>query len=231
MAKSERFEMRLDSELLARIDRWRSDEADAPSRAEAVRRLLEVALAGSGKDEELRLNKPNRLIVWMLSELLKNIPEYENRDTVKLIQEAIYGGHFWALDWELTGVLHSHTDNRQALQLVVDTLDMWSFIERAYANFSKEDRVRLEKAAPFRGKNPKFIGFDGNSEGEYMGIAQFLVQEMERFQDFKGRSMNSHSPKVGVYYQMVRRFDSIRANLLGREMTVDEVADVLNADK
>ncbi|QFT29545.1 hypothetical protein FIV00_03555 [Labrenzia sp. THAF82] len=231
MAKTERFEMRLDSELLNRVDHWRGDQDDAPSRAEAVRRLLEVALTRSDKDEELRLNKPNRLIVWMLSELLKNLPDYENQDTVKLIQKALYGGHFWALDWELTGVLHSHTDSRQALKLVVDTLDMWVFIERAYAAFSKADRERLEKVVPYRGKDPKFIGFDGNNETEYMGIAQFLVDEMERFQDFKGRSMNSHSPKVGVYYRMVRQFEPIRANLVGREMTVDEIADVLNADK
>jgi hypothetical protein len=32
----------------------------------------------------------------MLSEIMKGQKNYE-KDTVELIQEAIYGGHFWAL--------------------------------------------------------------------------------------------------------------------------------------
>jgi hypothetical protein len=42
--KSERFEMRIDSELLARIDEVRRMQSDLPSRAEALRRLSELAM-------------------------------------------------------------------------------------------------------------------------------------------------------------------------------------------
>jgi len=45
--KSVRFIFSAEPSLLARVDNWRRKQADLPSRAEAVRRLLESAL----KDE------------------------------------------------------------------------------------------------------------------------------------------------------------------------------------
>jgi uncharacterized protein len=42
--KTERFEMRLDTILIERIDAWRRKQDDLPSRAEAIRRLVEQAL-------------------------------------------------------------------------------------------------------------------------------------------------------------------------------------------
>jgi len=42
--KSERFEMLVDPAFLRRIDDWRRKQPDLPSRAEAIRRLVEQAL-------------------------------------------------------------------------------------------------------------------------------------------------------------------------------------------
>ena len=42
--KTERFEMRVGSSFLAAIDDWRRKQPDLPSRAEAIRRLVEQAL-------------------------------------------------------------------------------------------------------------------------------------------------------------------------------------------
>lgn len=44
-AKTERFEMRLDEDAIKRIDDWRRSQPDLPSRAEAIRRLVDQALA------------------------------------------------------------------------------------------------------------------------------------------------------------------------------------------
>lgn len=38
--------MRLDPETLAEIDEWRRKQDDLPSRAEAIRRLVAIALKG-----------------------------------------------------------------------------------------------------------------------------------------------------------------------------------------
>ena len=48
-AKTERFEMRLSPEFVARVDEWRRRQADLPSRAEAIRRLAEAGLKKTAK--------------------------------------------------------------------------------------------------------------------------------------------------------------------------------------
>jgi len=45
--KTERFEMRVPTSFLAAIDQWRRKQPDLPARAEAIRRLVELGLAGS----------------------------------------------------------------------------------------------------------------------------------------------------------------------------------------
>ena len=47
--KSERFEMRLEPETIHEIDEWRRRQADLPSRAEAIRRLVDLGLKAKSK--------------------------------------------------------------------------------------------------------------------------------------------------------------------------------------
>lgn len=49
VVKSERFELRLNADVLDQVDRWRSQQGDVPSRSEAVRRLLDKGLNSSDK--------------------------------------------------------------------------------------------------------------------------------------------------------------------------------------
>ncbi len=223
--KTERFEMRLDPALLERVDAWRSRQGDFPTRTEAIRRLIEVGVA-EPSPRGFSPTNPEKLTIWLLTEILKSQKGYDKR-SVELIQEAIYGGHFWALDWELTGVLHDHMDRREAVNLVVDTLDMWSFIEQAYKGFSAANKKRVETEVGPLGKSPQFSGFDGNNETEYMGIARFLVEKMGRFSNFKGRDFNSHFPTVERYRQMTAKFEPMRVSLAGRELSVSEVIELL----
>jgi len=77
------------------------------------------------------------------------------------------------------------------------------------------------------GKDPKFYGFDGNNEGEYMSIARFLVEKMGRFESFKGRNFNSHVPLVDRYRVMIAAFEPIRVGLVGRKLGVGEMINLL----
>lgn len=226
--KSERFEMRLEPEMMARVDDWIHKQDHPLSRAEAMRTLVE-----RGLDQEQMLLRPSgyeRMTLWMLAELLKQQQGFEDKGTADLIQEAVFGGHFWALEWELTGVLHSHTDSRKALREVVDSMDMWNFIERACERLSSGDQKRLEKSLDRQVSGIQFIGFDGNHETEHMSIARFLVEKLGRFERFKNRSMNSHMPRVGHYNRMFAKFDRIRPKLGRRELNVEELVEVLRRD-
>lgn len=55
------------------------------------------------------------------------------------------------------------------LNKIADILDMWSLIEYAYESLTPEQKARTEiEAGPL--ENPKFRGFDGNNESEYMAV-------------------------------------------------------------
>jgi hypothetical protein len=47
---SERFELRFSPDLLRQIDNWRRQQSNLPTRAEAIRRLIERGLATGGRD-------------------------------------------------------------------------------------------------------------------------------------------------------------------------------------
>jgi uncharacterized protein YfbU (UPF0304 family) len=225
---TERFEMRLEASTLEKVDRWRSAQADLPSRAEAIRRLVDQGLMKSNDRTDIALDKPQMLTIWLLTEVLKHTKGYDDPKTVKLIQQAIYGGHLWALDWEMTGVLHDHRDNRDNVSVVVDILDVWDFVEEAWAKFDEKDRERIAREVGPWAKEPKFLGFDGNNETEYLGIADFLVNQLDRFRRFKGRSMNSHMPTVARYRNMAANFEMVRASMIGgNTLSPDQVIALL----
>jgi uncharacterized protein YfbU (UPF0304 family) len=227
---TERFEMRIDSELLDRLDHWRNREDDVPSRAEAVRRLIEAGLAHDNRGPAPVLSDGEKLIAVMLSDLIKKLG-VEVETNVDLVQKVIYGGHYWALGWEMQGIFHGHADKQSRVRFVVDVLDMWSFLEEAFEVMSDEDKAWLEKEADPFGKHVQFHGFDGNNESEYLGIARFLVDDLQRFSRFREghRDLNSHSETLERYGRMYRAFEPIRATLIGRRMNASEVATVLNA--
>lgn len=232
--KTERIELRLSAETLERIDNWRDQQEDQMGRSEAIRQLLEIGLEHDTKDG-FRLNNRDKLLLWMMTKAVKlhvQGPEKageatEALRTAEFIQDAIFGGHFWALAWELPGVIHNYSDDPKQVRAVADILDVWSFIERAFAGFSDEEKQHV-KAATGRDA-PKFLGFDGNNESEYLGIARFFVEKMDRWQWFKGRDFNSHIPTVARYSAMARAFEPIRETLTGRELTAPEVVRLLKA--
>jgi uncharacterized protein YfbU (UPF0304 family) len=228
ISKTERFEMRLDQATLVRLDKWRSGQDDLPSRAEAVRRLVDAGLSSSSR--ELNPTSAEKLMIWLLTEQLKQTKSYENAKSIKLIQDSIYAGQFWALEWEMSGIFFDHSGSGKALPLVTDTMTMWTFIERAYAGFSEADKIRIETEIGSWARDPKFDGFDGNTEGEYMQVANFLVKNLGRYEEYKGRSMNSHSHRVSVSRRMVSAFRPMLENLRGRELNVDEVIKLLKLD-
>jgi uncharacterized protein YfbU (UPF0304 family) len=148
---------------------------------------------------------------------------------VDLLSSAMYGGHYWGLKWNS----HLFDDSADSPEVVADVgnfLDMWSFIESAYAKLSKKEKERIEKEAPLFGRNVSFRGFDGNNESEYMGVARFFIEKLGRFTNFKGRELNSHAPTVAAYKRMYRLFEPMRPNLgMGVVLGADQIIELMQA--
>lgn len=228
--KSERFEMRLDEDTINRVDKWRSEQRDLPSRAEAMRRLVEAGLSRASSDS-IRLSDGEKLLTLMLGDIYKHLEIKDGNIDPDFMAEVISRGHYWAPKWDMQGLFHDHEDDPRDVSFVVDVLDMWDFVEWSYEELSDKDKAKVEKdAAPF-GKKVKFYGFDGNNETNLMSIARFFVEKMNRFSRFKKREMNSHSPSREVYQRMLSVFEPMRKDLIGHGLNADQLIKILNAKK
>ena len=106
---------------------------------------------------------------------------------------------------------------------------MWSFLEDGYAALSEADRERVATEAEPFGKDVRFLGFDGNNETSHMGAAHFMVNDLDRFAAFAGRDLNSHAPSIDGYQRMYDVFEPIRSALAGRQLSADEIIQILQA--
>jgi uncharacterized protein len=222
---SERFEMRLGEDVLARVDEWRAEQVDMPSRAEAMRRLVELGLARK-KSDMVNFSDGEKLILWMLRDFSKSM-KIKGEVDPEFVIDVISGGHYWAPRWEMQGIFHDYQDNPNDVRFVVDVLDMWSFIEEAYEALSVKDKELLKKEAEPFGEHVRFMGFDGNYEASHIGISRFLTDKMNRFTRFKGRELNSHCPMIARYRAMLIEFEPMRSSLIGRSLGVGQLVKLL----
>lgn len=228
--KTERFEMRLDEQTVASVDGWRAQQSDLPSRAEAIRRLIETGLARDS-GETVRFSDGERLIVSMLGDISKHLKVKDGIDPT-FVEGAIFGGHYWGLRRKLPGLFHDYEDDPRDVRLVSDILEMWDRLESGYGKLSKKDKERVAKEAEPWGNPVRFTGFDGNTESALAGIARFLVDKMEHFERFKGRDLNSHLPIVDVYRRMLGEYAPLRRKFPGpSDPGVEEIIVILKAKR
>jgi len=228
--KTERFEMRLEEDLLSRVDGWRAIQTDLPSRAEAMRRLVETGLAKEA-GESVQFTDGEKLLAFMLRDIYRHLKINNGEINPDFVSDVLCGGHYWAPKWVMPGLYHDYEDDPRDVRLVVDVLDMWSFIEDGYAALSQEEKERIEREAKPLGKVVKFIGFDGNNEPELLGLARFFPEKLDRFTCFKGRDLNSHAPMSAAYRRMLTVFEPMRRTLVGSRLNAGQIITLLNARK
>jgi uncharacterized protein YfbU (UPF0304 family) len=228
---TERFEMRVDEDILERVDRWRGDQDDVPSRAEAMRRLVEIGI-GKVDGDVVNFTDGEKLLVVMMRDLYKHLKVSKGEIDPDFVGDVLWGGHTWALKSTMPGLYHGHEDDMRDVRFVVDVLAMWDHLERGYQKLSKKDKERVAKeAAPF-GQDPEFPGFDGNNESTHMSIARFFVEKMDRFSRFKGRDFNSHMPTIDGYRRMLAVFERMRQSLkMGGEFDTSQIVAILDAQR
>ena len=105
------FGIELEQHTLEQVDAWRAEQPGQLSQAEAVQRLVEVGLAVSGKNG-VRISDGEKLIMMMLRDLNKHQNVNGDIDP-DFIQDALCGGHYWGLQWQMSGLLHNYADSTQ----------------------------------------------------------------------------------------------------------------------
>lgn len=175
----------------------------------------------------MELSKSERVILIMLADIMKQLKIRSDIDP-DFVKAAVIDGQPWALDWQYASLFESSGPDEGTVREVCDILDMWSDLEMSYMQLSPADKARLEaEASPF-GKNVVFKGFDGNREGEHFGIANFLIEKLGRFSEFKARDLNSHSPSIEIYRRMLLAYTPILRSLHGESLNTDQLIQILN---
>ena len=113
------------------------------------------------------------------------------------------------------------TDNEQSIYSALNAKER--LLRHGVTSFSKAGKNKWQHV--------KFQGFDGNYETEHMGVARFLINDMNRFERFKKRELNSHVPSVQRYGRMFRVFEPIRATLIGTKLAVSQLIVILKAQE
>lgn len=228
MPCTERLELRVEKDLLQRIDEWIEQTGKANSRSDALRQLVDIGL-GMSTGEAINLSAGDKLNFILLRDIANHLKVKTETD-IDLMAEVIYGGHYWVPAWEMQGLFHNHVDSPADVKFVVDILDMWNFIEEGV---EKLDPSELDKVKTANyGHPPKFVGFDGNNEANLMNIANFFVKTMGRFPRFNGRNLNSHSPSIAEYRRMFAAFGPIRAGLgFRRALSGNQIVTILEAGR
>ena len=173
----------------------------------------------------MKLSNGEKLIILMLADMYKNLKIKGDFDPA-FISETIHSDNLWGFDWQYGGIPFERSETPKQVKEAVDYMDMWSFLESSYKDLSPTDKKRVEvEAEPF-GAHVKFRGFDGNNEPHY-GIADYLVNHLNRFQSLKDRDLNSHSPSVESYERMFHIFEPMRSTLADRLLNADEIIKIL----
>lgn len=174
----------------------------------------------------MKITDGEKLIILMLSELYDKFG-VDGEIESDFIRSAIFSDKTWSIPWKYSGIPFENQETPEIVKEVLDILDMWSFIEYSYGELNDEGKGYVEKeAAPF-GKDPKFRGFDGNNETEYMGTASFIVNQLDRFEEFKERRFNSHCPLVDGYKRMLSVFEEIREDIHFESLNAEQITRII----
>ncbi len=117
-------------------------------------------------------------------------------------------------------------DTSPLVQEIADFLDMWSCIEAGFRALDAPDQKAFREDKDLI--PPVFQGFDGNEEGEYLAVAEFMIGHLERFAKFAGRDLESYHPVLEGYRQVLKAFHPIWERVGGtRTLTVSELRMIL----
>ncbi len=168
----------------------------------------------------MELSKGERLIAAMLADLLKEGGPTGEIDG-EFVLSALASGNAWAIEDKYPALFSDDTP-RAIIRETHDIMTMWRVIEDRVHGLSHADKAKLGS------RNIDFRGFDANDTEGHYGVGRFFVDEMGLYDEFKGRTLNSHgAPGIEDYRRMKAVFDGLWKG--SHNLTVDQIIDVLDA--
>lgn len=178
------------------------------------------------------LSGKEKLILLMLTEIYEKLGVNGEIDPA-FIKEVIFSNHSWGLHWQYSALFEGEkAEDPPEVKEVVEVLDMWDLIELSLEELDPAERARVQTEANPHGGSLDFPGFDGNSETAYLSAALFFVDQLGKWERFKGRGMNSHRRTVDEYRSMLDVYLPIRDALGSSDsyrLSADQLIQILRA--
>ena len=105
---------------------------------------------------------------------------------------------------------------------VLDILDMYRAITFGLSQIDKEDPINKHRLA-------RFIGFDGNNEGQLMSYVRYFIMDLDRYDELKQReypSFNSHARMLETYRAMLERWQKLENKF---DLSREQITAILEA--
>lgn len=168
----------------------------------------------------MQMSFSEKLILLMLADIHRRLGIQSEIDA-SLIKDAILDGQPWALYWEYGELLDISTPE-SVTRKTAEILEMWVHLEASFNALSKSEMAifteQCAKSSPLI-----FCGFDENDEIEYLGVATFLIEKMDRLSSLKGRNLGLRVTTLARYDRMLSIFKTLRPKLYGRNLNIEEL--------
>lgn len=170
----------------------------------------------------IKLSTNERLVLFNQYEILKNLSmDKHDKERYEYYQTILHNGFKHEYCELLQGMDNEIPENIS--EFVWEVFKLYRTLYNSYYELSDDEKLQIDK------DDIKYEGFDGNEEGDYYSYANFILQDMKRFEDIydNGKvSLNSHSNKVDQYSCMLAKWKEIRTgeySLLG----LDEIKSIV----
>ena len=175
----------------------------------------------------MNLTDGEKLMLVMLSDIHKGL-NVESEIDPAFVKEALQSGNAWGLRWKYPGIFEAEETPRETVREVVDVLGMWHAIEYRFGQLSAADKEAVRTRAELGRAEPRFAGFDGNSEPEHLVTAAFLIERLDRFGHFKDRDLNSHMRSLEMHRRMVAVYEAaLQASGYAEPLTAEQLIQIL----
>lgn len=172
--------------------------------------------------DELKLTKLDRVVLVNQLRILEAL--YPDEATSFSVQrEALERGYEMLYAWDTENIYDGDdVMTTEESREVWDTLDMFDAINRSMPPDFDASAYPMTK----------FMGYDGNNEGKFMGFAQFTVERLKRFEYLpmaKPGYWNSHMPVRPVYQRMLEEWHKATTLVTRFSMSTEALKRVLGA--
>ncbi len=169
----------------------------------------------------MELDLKDRLILYNQYEILKGI-NAEECEEYELMQNIVVNG----FKYNYSELIEGFYDETPELisEFVFDVLQMYRVLNNSYEELSLEEKQQINK------NDITYGGFDGNEEGSYYTYANFVLEDLGRYEEIYNNGkveLNSHRNMLNKYTRMVRTWKEVKSGRYN-SLTFENIKKVIN---